>query len=263
MRKNLFQTYILVFLSFMGREQALMAQITGFPWCVAHRGYSAAHLENSMASIEAAVKAGADAIELDVRHSKDGRGLVLHDARLKRTATSKPAKTCKVKVPVSSQDYDSIKDNCMLKNGEEIPTLESVLDSFAGLDQALILEFKDFPSEATLKLLRELQGKPINLVGVSFEQKVLDTLSKQELIYQEPMQLIWLTPITVYLPDRFDGIGPYLISDGMIDHLKGNQKIIDMWTIDRTKKMKSLFSKGVHMITTNKVPTCLEVKKLF
>lgn len=51
---------------------------------IAHRGYSTGYPENSLAAFEAAVAAGADAIETDVRLSRDGVPVCSHDADLKR-----------------------------------------------------------------------------------------------------------------------------------------------------------------------------------
>ncbi len=51
---------------------------------IAHRGFSAAHPENSLEAFEAAVAAGADAIETDIRLSRDGVPVCSHDPDLKR-----------------------------------------------------------------------------------------------------------------------------------------------------------------------------------
>ncbi len=53
---------------------------------IAHRGASADCPENTLAAFEEAVRQGADAIELDVRLSRDGEVVVIHDATLARTA---------------------------------------------------------------------------------------------------------------------------------------------------------------------------------
>lgn len=53
--------------------------------CFAHRGLSEHTPENTMAAFQAAVKAGAKAIELDVQRTKDGQVVVMHDFYLGRT----------------------------------------------------------------------------------------------------------------------------------------------------------------------------------
>ncbi|MDV6379233.1 glycerophosphodiester phosphodiesterase family protein [Sporosarcina sp. GW1-11] len=50
----------------------------------AHRGASASHVENTMSAFKAAVKKGADGIELDVQKTKDGNLFVIHDDNLHR-----------------------------------------------------------------------------------------------------------------------------------------------------------------------------------
>lgn len=54
------------------------------PFVIAHRGFSAGHPENSLEAFEAAIAAGADAIETDVRLSRDGVAMCSHDPDLKR-----------------------------------------------------------------------------------------------------------------------------------------------------------------------------------
>lgn len=51
----------------------------------AHRGCSGEYPENTMAAFEAACRANADGIELDVQLSKDGEVVVIHDERIDRT----------------------------------------------------------------------------------------------------------------------------------------------------------------------------------
>lgn len=53
---------------------------------VAHRGYSARWPENSLASFDAAIVAGADYVETDVRMSGDGVLVCSHDPDLQRIA---------------------------------------------------------------------------------------------------------------------------------------------------------------------------------
>ena len=54
---------------------------------IAHRGASGKGLapENTLPSFERALEIGADAIEMDVRATRDGRVVVIHDETLDRT----------------------------------------------------------------------------------------------------------------------------------------------------------------------------------
>ena len=55
------------------------------PLIIGHRGASAVALENTIAAFEAAIAAGADGIEFDVRLSRDGVPVIIHDDTLSRT----------------------------------------------------------------------------------------------------------------------------------------------------------------------------------
>ena len=65
------------------RAEQLMSETR--PLVIAHRGYSMVAPENTLASFEFALSAGADLVELDYHHSKDGVPVVLHDYTLDRT----------------------------------------------------------------------------------------------------------------------------------------------------------------------------------
>ena len=54
------------------------------PLVVGHRGVQTLHQENTLAGFKRAVALGIDAIELDVRISRDGRAVVFHDANAAR-----------------------------------------------------------------------------------------------------------------------------------------------------------------------------------
>lgn len=55
------------------------------PLIIGHRGASAVAPENTMAAFREAIVVGADGIEFDVRLTRDGVPVVIHDATLRRT----------------------------------------------------------------------------------------------------------------------------------------------------------------------------------
>ena len=59
---------------------------------IAHRGGARLRPENTLPAFAHAVSLGVDAIELDVRLSRDGHPVVIHDAQLDRT--TEQAETC-------------------------------------------------------------------------------------------------------------------------------------------------------------------------
>ncbi len=58
---------------------------------IAHRGEHRAHPENTLPAFQAAIDAGADFFELDVRTTSDGHLVLMHDAKVDRTTNGKGA----------------------------------------------------------------------------------------------------------------------------------------------------------------------------
>jgi glycerophosphoryl diester phosphodiesterase len=102
------------------------------PIVVAHRGASVEHPENTIEAFEAAIDAGADAVEFDVRLTADGHAVVMHDPDVSRTTDGHGL--------VSEMTLDQLR-----KLG--VPTLEETLQCLAGRAAADI-ELKNEWNEA-------------------------------------------------------------------------------------------------------------------
>jgi glycerophosphoryl diester phosphodiesterase len=89
------------------------------PIAVAHRGDPLNERENTLAAFLAAVRAGADMVELDLRRTRDGHIVVLHDATLSRLWA--------LERPVAELDLAEVVE---VGDGElRIPTLVQVLET--------------------------------------------------------------------------------------------------------------------------------------
>ena len=86
---------------------------------IGHRGAKAYAPENTLTSFKKAIEIGVDAIELDVRKTKDNKLVVIHDADIKRTTNGKGL--------VAELSLKEIK-GFSAEGGEKIPTLEEALD---------------------------------------------------------------------------------------------------------------------------------------
>jgi len=119
----------------------------------AHRSAHLVNPENSLSAIKDAIAIGADIIELDVRKTKDGTYVLLHDKNIDRTTTAKG--------DVTNYTYDELKAIPLLQNGqpinERIPTFESALR--AAKDRMMVdIDFKLDSTEDAInvcKLIRE------------------------------------------------------------------------------------------------------------
>ncbi|NLN18165.1 MAG: hypothetical protein GX162_02650, partial [Firmicutes bacterium] len=58
---------------------------------IAHRGASSYAPENTFASFDLALKMGAEALETDIRATRDGVLVLFHDARVERTTDGRGA----------------------------------------------------------------------------------------------------------------------------------------------------------------------------
>ena len=66
-------------------HQSRLPTSAPLPLIIGHRGASSVAPENTLAAFNRALEEGADGIELDVRLSRDGVPVVIHDATLRRT----------------------------------------------------------------------------------------------------------------------------------------------------------------------------------
>ena len=55
----------------------------------AHRGFTRSAPENSLQAVLDAIEAGFEAVEIDVRHTKDGELVLMHDATVDRTSNGR------------------------------------------------------------------------------------------------------------------------------------------------------------------------------
>jgi glycerophosphoryl diester phosphodiesterase len=100
------------------------------PYIFAHRGYSDRYPENTMVAFQAAIRWGARLVELDVRLSKDGKVVVIHDASVERTTDGHGPVGDHTLEELKQLDAGSWFDSRF--SGERIPTLEEVLRQIAG-----------------------------------------------------------------------------------------------------------------------------------
>lgn len=96
---------------------------------VAHRADWREHPENSLPAVRSAVAMGVDIVEIDVRRTKDGRFVIIHDLTLDRTTTGRGAVA-----DFTLQELRALRlvDANGAVTAEIIPTLEEVLAATAG-----------------------------------------------------------------------------------------------------------------------------------
>jgi hypothetical protein len=96
---------------------------------VAHRGVWQDAPENSLLSIQRAIDAGYDVVEIDVRRTTDGEFVLLHDDTLERVAgvSSEPEQlTLEELTSIALRNRDGGPDNAL--TGEKLPSLRDVFE---------------------------------------------------------------------------------------------------------------------------------------
>jgi glycerophosphoryl diester phosphodiesterase len=108
---------------------------------VAHRGASSSTPENTIPAFEEAARAGADVIELDVRLTRDGAPVVLHDPDVSATTDGRG--------PVHEMTLAEVKRLNAAPGGSpiEVPTLEEALAAIDRTGLGVDVEVKNIPGE--------------------------------------------------------------------------------------------------------------------
>lgn len=111
----------------------------------AHRGDLKYYPENTMPAFISAVEMGCDAIETDVRMTKDGVLVLIHDRDVKRTTDSEGFVDEMTLEQIKSLDAGFWKGEQF--KGERIPTVEEFLEYVSKTDIFVNWELKEYPKE--------------------------------------------------------------------------------------------------------------------
>ena len=122
-------------------------------YVAAHRGWPAKYPENTMESYRAAAELGVDQIENDIRVTKDGELVLIHDAAVDRTT-----------------DGHGLVENFTLKELRELDAGGWKGEEFRGLKIPTLVEFMEFV-------------KDYPTMTVDFELKEYPTPGREELAY--------------------------------------------------------------------------------
>jgi len=158
------------------------------PVVIAHRGYCQFAPENTLPAFELALAAGADLVELDVRASKDGQLLVLHDAELDRT-TDAPVR------------WRSKHIRAETKTAAELQSLDAgswFSPAYAGTRVPLLTEAIEWIQRGAVALIERKQGEAASYADLLRERKLLNQVVVQsfdwaflrQLHQQEPAQVL-------------------------------------------------------------------------
>jgi glycerophosphoryl diester phosphodiesterase len=247
---------------------------TNRPLVIGHRGYAAIAPENTLLSFKLALDAGADLVELDYQHSKDGVPMVIHDAILDRTTNArKKWKRRRIKVSQKTaaelQTLDAGSWFDAKFAGAKVPLLSEALDFICGNGGVALIERKSGDAETLVTLLREREL--INkVVVIAFDWKFL-----REFHRLEPRQILGALGPPARLSNGRRPVHPRRRLEARFNDLEktgasiavwnrkiskrsvalANQRGLKVWvyTVDTSKITRLLLKRGVSAIISNRV----------
>ena len=197
---------------------------------IAHRGYVAKGVENSIEALEGAAEVGADYVEFDIILTKDNKFVVMHDFNLKRLVG--------LNKRVQDMNFDEVV-GLTIKQGDytsKIPSLEEFVNKAKELNMKLVIELKPHgaePSNYIDILIGEIKRLKLeNYKFMSLNSKVMEELETKvpnlETGYVIPLQFGNFHHSNV----DFFVIEDFSYRDRLVEQARKENKQVFVWTIN-------------------------------
>ena len=219
---------------------------------VAHRGDPYRVRENTIDSLRSAFDRGADAVEFDVRMTRDGVPVLLHDQTLKRLWGHER--------PLSSLSADEVRG----LTGGGVPTLAEAL-AVTGDGRVMI----DLPGEPGLRAVRRIVDT-VRECGA--QERVYYTAGPAAMLVvraadpSAEIAMTW-TSLAPPRPALLDAVRPRwlnyrfaLVDRDLAARVHRGGHLLSVWTPDTRRSMRRLIDLGVDSITTNRVDLLCALK---
>jgi glycerophosphoryl diester phosphodiesterase len=233
---------------------------------VAHRGASHDAPENTLPAVRLGFEQGADAVEVDVFATADGRIVAIHDADTKRVAGVKLDVARSTLAQLQELDVGSWRGERWA--GTAIPTLEEVLEAVPE-GRRLMIEVK-CASSALEQLERaiEASGKRDRVTLISFSYPLIAQAKRR----MRDVPAYWVYGFSLRERARWgnptmhglirkaekaglDGLdvdaeGP--LTKTFVEKLRAKGMDLYVWTVNDPKRARELIAMGVTGITTDR-----------
>ena len=197
---------------------------------IAHRGYVAKGVENSIEALEGAAEVGADYVEFDIILTKDNKFVVMHDFNLKRLVG--------LNKRVQDMNFDEVV-GLTIKQGDftsKIPSLEEFVNKAKELNMNLVIELKPHGAEPNNYVdifIEEIKRLKLeNYKFMSLNSKVIEELETKapnlETGYVIPLQFGNFHHSNV----DFFVIEDFSYRDRLVEQAKKENKQVFVWTIN-------------------------------
>lgn len=232
---------------------------------IAHRGASFDAPENTMAAVTLAWAQDADAVEIDVYLSKDGRIVPIHDSTPKRYGGPDRKISDMTWEEIQQLDVGNWKNSRFA--GERVPDLENILKSVPA-GRRLFIEVKCGPEiiPVLMPILKEMNRPASETCLISFNTAVIESATKS----LPELERYWvvgmgskdkLPPTAEELIHTTRRIGATALDLGgntseidapLMKKLQAAQIPCYVWTVNDPKEANRLVQLGVVGITTDK-----------
>lgn len=227
---------------------------------IAHRGNRVGAPENTLESFRQAIELGADAVEFDVRVTRDGVPVIMHDVSLDRTTSGHGRVDSFSLAELQTLDAGA---RSASSGGRRhlIPSLEEVLDQFR--ETPLVIEVKEIAvAEATEQLIRKFGAQERVLVGSGavgvterlYRSGLRTCASMLDASLMIPVALAGITPRrrrydVLSISPTFRGVPLPVLSMAAAARKAGIAT--QVWTVNDPRTARALWEGGVSAIVTD------------
>ncbi|MFF3502939.1 glycerophosphodiester phosphodiesterase [Streptomyces sp. NPDC003247] len=212
---------------------------------VAHRGAPYRFRENTLDSLRSALSLGADAVETDVRLTRDGVPVLLHDETLKRLWERER--------PLLSLTAAEVRE----LTGGGVPTLVEALAATG--DRRVML---DLPGTRDVRTARRVVDVVREAGAADRVYYCADAAAMLAVRAADPAAEIALTRTTLApaRPALLEAVRPRwlnyrfsLVGRDLVARVHDDGYLLSVWTPDTRRSLRRLLDLGVDSITTNRV----------
>lgn len=234
---------------------------------IAHRGASLEAPENSLGALALGMELGADALELDVRRTRDGVLLVIHDPTLGRT-TDRWGR-------LADLEYEEVRE-ARQEDGTPVPQLSSVFEAHPGVE--ITVDVKDPAAAAEVVALIGAHGrvgKTILYLEEDTEGEAFRTYEGRRATSTEQALRLALdrsalggaaardVPEVVHTPLAWRGVP--IVTHAFVRRVQDSGRTVQAWTVDDPETAGRLAAWGTDGIITNDVRgmrECLRARQI-
>ena len=242
---------------------------TGDIEIIAHRGYSARAPENTLAAVQKAIEAGADAVEWDVHVAACGTTVVIHDETLERTTDGSGAVRARTLEQLRGLDAGRWFGSAFA--GERIPTLAEALEHTRERVRRVYTEIKADPEPDEVDRILDVvrgAGRIDDNVFISFDWAALDRIAERD----DHAHVGYITDELELVAGALDHAAarPRAILDldcrlilkrpQLARHAVDRGVTVAVWTVNAPAQATRLRHGGVTRFTTNEVEDLLRWK---